>query len=394
MDLSKLRSKRILVVGDLMLDHYTKGSASRISPEAPVPVLKVEETFHLPGGAGNAALNLKSLGADVFVMGRVGDDANGIILKSAFEKEGIDISCIGLERDYQTPVKNRLIADSQQLLRLDFETLTPLSIALEEALLEALPKVDAIAISDYGKGFLTPSILAKLIEADVPVIVDPKGTDFAKYSGATLLKPNLLEAQTASGCSDLNEAADKILRDTNLSMLLITRSRDGISLFNPTRTDFPARVREVNDVTGAGDTVLAMTTLGLANQMAMEEILPLANVAAGLAIEKLGCARISLSDLAKRLIALGQVKKTFTKETLPILKQALVGESLRTLEVDSRKGFTKELFTQIKSQPSQNQRLMITFTDPAPDPGLINLLESLEEIDFLLEDPSLLPICS
>ena len=270
---SHFRPFKALVMGDFMLDTYTTGRVKRISPEAPVPVMEVLKQESRPGGAGNVVLNLTTLGATVYAVGRIGSDKEGEELKQHLFSA--DTSSLLVEPNYKTPVKNRLIADSQQLIRVDFETITPLKPELEEAVIirlkELIPQVDVVAISDYGKGFLTQSLIQAALqiakEAKIPAIVDPKGSDFTKYRGATVLKPNLSEAYAAAKCpphASLDDVAKQLL--TLADILLITRSEAGISIFNADgRTDFPVRSKEVKDVTGAGDTVLAMICLGLAN---------------------------------------------------------------------------------------------------------------------------------
>ncbi|MCC5831885.1 MAG: D-glycero-beta-D-manno-heptose-7-phosphate kinase [Chlamydiales bacterium] len=309
----KFDSKRILVAGDFMLDVYTIGDVQRISPEAPVPVLRVVDESRRPGGAGNAILNLVSLGMEVVALGRVGRDEAGSHFIESLAKEGVDISAIESDPDCRTPLKNRMIAAGQQLVRIDYESPAPLSAPLEQKITEALPTllkgIDVVALSDYAKGFLTPSLLSELIDLarayKIPVIVDPKGRDFLRYRGATLLKPNLSEAIEAAGLgaeATLDEVAHQILDEVALETLMITRSKEGISIFDgSTRKDFPARVHEIKDVTGAGDTVLALVTVALANGMNLADAAELANIAAGIAIERVGCARITLADLAARL---------------------------------------------------------------------------------------------
>lgn len=307
--------KRVLVVGDLMLDVYTVGEVERISPEAPVPVLRVQEENHRAGGAGNAILNLLSLGMEVIALGRVGDDRAGRHFLEAMAKEDVDTRGIVTDPAFQTPMKNRMIATGQQLVRIDYEHPSLLDSSLEKEIVKMLPQllegIEIVAISDYAKGFLTPTLLAEVIgEAqcrEIPVIVDPKGMDFSRYGGATLIKPNLAEAIAAAGLgmeATLDEVAARILEEVGIETVVVTRSKEGISIFNrhAGRKDFPAHVHEVKDVTGAGDTVLAVMTAALANRLDVAEAANLANLAAGIAIERIGCARISLAELTSRLV--------------------------------------------------------------------------------------------
>lgn len=313
--ISLLKPAKALVIGDFMLDVYTKGSVQRISPEAPVPVLCVEEETSHPGGAGNAILNLVSLGLEVVAVGRVGSDVCGRALVLALEKENVDCSGIFLDDLFSTPVKKRMIADHQQLLRVDYENPIPLNTSLEERVCRALPglleRVDVVAISDYAKGFLSDELLREVIQQSrqrkIPVIVDPKGINFKKYRGATILKPNLGEAFAASGMerkSPLDEVGRKILDEIEVDILMVTRSKEGITVFSRAdgRQDFPAFVHQVKDVTGAGDTVLAVITAAVVNRLDLKLGAVLANVAASIAIERIGCARITLSELSDRLL--------------------------------------------------------------------------------------------
>ena len=315
MILEQFQRKKILVVGDFMLDVYTLGQVARISPEAPVPVLLVAHEERRPGGAGNTILNLVSLGMEVVAVGRVGDDPAGRTFLEEMAKEGVDTQGVFCDSSFQTPLKNRMIASGQQIVRVDYEHPTPLHPQMEKELLATLPKllddVQVIAISDYAKGLLTQSFLANIIQIakrrSIPIIVDPKGQDFKRYQGATLIKPNLAEAIAAAGLgreATLEEIACRILQDTGVEILILTRSRDGISIFSRlgNRQDFPAFLHEVKDVTGAGDTVLAVITAALANAMNLTDAARLANVAAGIAIERVGCARISLAELSARLL--------------------------------------------------------------------------------------------
>lgn len=313
--LSQLHPFKVLVLGDFLLDAYTTGRVKRISPEAPVPVMEVVKCESRPGGAGNVALNLAALGGSVLAAGRIGAHAEGEELKRLLVEKGVDGQALLVEPNYRTPVKNRLIAESQQLLRLDFETIAPLDPRLEEALLEKLevliPQVQIVALSDYGKGGLTPRLISGAISLakkwNIPSIVDPKGVDFAKYKGASLLKPNLSEAYAASKMAPtepLETVAKQVFSMASVEQLLITRSEAGMSLFDAQgkRADFSVRSREVKDVTGAGDTVLAILCLALANRLGLAEAIHLANLAAGIAVERVGCVQVTLPEIAKRFL--------------------------------------------------------------------------------------------
>lgn len=309
-----LKSKRVLLMGDLMLDGYTFGHAQRLSPEAPVPLISVEKESFLPGGGGNAVLNLLSLGMEVITVGRVGDDASGRHFLDILSEPNVDISGIIIDEEFKTPFKKRIIADNQQLLRVDYEQPSALSESCEkkikEYLLKVIDSVSIVAISDYGKGFFTHSLLQFTIklakQAGVPIIVDPKGIDFSKYKGATLIKPNFGEAVAASGLfleKELKKVATKIFEITECDILMVTRAKEGISIYwqKGEEEHFPATVHEVRDVTGAGDTVLAVITATLANGTDLKKGAILANVAAGIVIERVGCARVTREEIIDRM---------------------------------------------------------------------------------------------
>lgn len=396
---SRLKPAKVLVLGDFMLDTYTTGRVQRISPEAPVPILHVQKSQDLPGGTGNVVLNLLALGAEVMAVGRIGDDKEGLRLKQLLENEGVDTSGIFVQEGVSTPLKNRLIADSQQLIRVDQECVTPLSKEIETqvvAYITAIASdVEVIAISDYAKGFLTKSLLQTVIQLankrDIPTIVDPKGDDFSKYRGATMIKPNYKEAVAASQLpsdSSLDEVGLSLLTQTATEMIMVTRSEHGISLFEKSqeRFDFPVKSKEVKDVTGAGDTVLAMTTMSFASGLNIKEGLELCNVAAGIAIERLGCVRVSLSELAERLLETNVSNKIFDENHLFALGQALEGKKLTILGIDTQSGVSSRLFSHIQklSKQSPDERLMIYLIDSDPDEDYLSLLSSLHEIDFIV----------
>lgn len=407
--LNRFNPVKVLVIGDFMLDTYTTGKVKRVSPEAPVSILHVQKEESLAGGAGNVALNLIALGAKVFVIGRVGQDIAGDELKECLEREGVCTDGLIYQKGFKTPVKNRLIADFQQVLRVDFETISPLPESLEAeitaTLSSFLDKVQIVAISDYAKGFLTHSLLQKVIqlakEKSIPVIVDPKGDDFAKYDGATMIKPNLSEAFAAARLmppDPLEKVAKNIFASCKVDSLLITKSEAGISLFhrNGFFQDFPVRSKEVKDVTGAGDTVLAMITLALANSLDVKYAAQLANIAAGIAIERIGCARVDLSDLAERLLEFDVENKIFDEEHLYALQQVLKGKRFSVLGVDSQKGMTVEVFRGLKKLAGKDQekKLIVYVKDDEPDEDFVLMLSSFSEVDFIvLKCESLRSLC-
>ncbi|OIO09991.1 MAG: hypothetical protein AUJ52_05520 [Elusimicrobia bacterium CG1_02_63_36] len=316
--LSRFRDKRILVLGDLMLDHFIRGKVRRISPEAPVPVVAVTEDSHMPGGSGNVCSNLASLEAKVSVFSTIGDDLQGSHLMRDLEERGVDTRGVVLDANRVTTKKTRVVADHQQVVRFDRETLTPLSPASHRDLMArleaALPQAHALIISDYGKGIITKTAVAQALKAarraKIPVLVDPKIEHFLRYRGVDCMTPNLNEAFSGMGLpvreddASVAELGGKILNRLKLRSVLITRGERGMTLFEsspPRIWHIPTEAREVFDVTGAGDTVISTLALALASGSRLEEAACLANLAAGIAVGKLGTATISVPELRRRL---------------------------------------------------------------------------------------------
>ncbi|MBS0634780.1 MAG: D-glycero-beta-D-manno-heptose-7-phosphate kinase [Verrucomicrobia bacterium] len=394
---NSLKAKSVLVAGDLVLDRYTFGKAKRISPEAPVPVVLVEREEERAGGAGNVVLNLLSMGMRVICLGRVGDDAAGNELVSSLAKEGADTSALFVEKQFHTPHKTRVIASSQQIVRIDHEPSKVLSEETEAQIIAAIPELvrscDLVAISDYAKGFLTPKLLKALIgeakKCNIPVISDPKGSDFTRYAGSTILKPNLSEAFAAvpAGCSTLLDAAKHIFKQVHIDTLLITRSEAGISLFYPEgrQEDFPVQPREVKDVTGAGDTVLAMLACALANKLTLAEATQLANIAAQVAVEKVGCWRVTLAEVARRLIEQHAHNKIFDEQHVAALRQALNGNRFFLFGLDAQKQLDSALLKSVRhAAESTKQELVVAIMGSQPDEELVASLASLNCVDYLL----------
>lgn len=392
---SKLDSKKILVAGDLLLDTYTIGKARRISPEAPVAVIEVESSEEKAGGAGNTILNLISLGAQIIALGRVGDDPSGKTLLKTLENENVDISGIITEKGFKTPVKNRIVADGQQIVRVDHEEISPTKE--EDALIKALPNllkgVEAVAISDYGKGLLTPRLLKELIAQakalDIFIIADPKGNDFTRYLGVNLIKPNLKEALLAAPkARSLDEAAKYIFEKTNADYLMVTRSEDGISLYDKSGSlnNFPVAVKQVKDVTGAGDTVLAMLTLAIANKLPLPIAIQFSNVAAGIAIEQFGCARVTLPELAKRLLEIDPSNKVFDEDHLHALQAALSNHSCSYITVP--KTLSNEFVNTLLRHKKQTGHALIALIQTENNTPAIETLAALQPIDFILLNSS------
>ncbi len=393
---NSLQAKTVLVAGDLVLDRYTFGKAKRISPEAPVPVVLVEYEEERPGGSGNVVLNLLSMGMKAICLGRVGNDQAAKSIIDALEKEGADTSGLFVEPGFHTPHKTRVIASSQQIVRIDYEPTKTLSSETEAKVIAKLPELvqasDLIAISDYAKGFLSVTLLRALLaeakKQHKPVISDPKGNDFKRYEGSTILKPNLSEAFAAAPtCTNLLDAAQHIFKQVAIDALLVTRSEAGISIFYPEgrQEDFPVQPREVKDVTGAGDTVLAMLSCALANKLSLAEATQLANIAAQVAVEKVGCARVTLADVARRLIELHAQHKIFDEEHLAALRQALNGNKFFLFGLDASKQLDSKLLKSVRhAAEATNQELVVAVMGSSPDEELVASLASLNCVDYLL----------
>jgi rfaE bifunctional protein kinase chain/domain len=310
-NLPDFKKARILVVGDVMLDRYWFGDVSRISPEAPVPVVKIGRTEERPGGAANVARNIATLGARASLLSVIGNDEPGNTLVGLLKDAGVDIH---LHRDstISTTVKLRVVGRQQQLLRVDFET-TPSREVLSGKLAEfsnLLRKCDAVILSDYGKGGLIH--IVKMIELArkhrKPVLVDPKGDDYKRYAGATIATPNRAELQEVVGPwrndKELRLKAQRLRQKLQMDALLVTRSEEGMTLFRDIGMHHePARAREVYDVSGAGDTVIAALAAMLASGASMEEAVHVANIAAGIVVGKLGTATVGFDELRMALIA-------------------------------------------------------------------------------------------
>ena len=297
-----------------MLDRYLFGSTGRISPEAPVPVVHVHETDDRPGGAANVAVNLASLGAGTRLVGLVGRDAAADALQSILEKRGIQCDFQAVD-DRPTITKTRVQSRGQQLIRLDQEDVAPLSNdGVGSRLSKALKGAGAIVLSDYGKGALADvkGMIAACRDAGVPVLVDPKGTDFEKYRGATVITPNQSEFEAVAGpCSgddDLVERARNMLEELELDALLVTRSEKGMLLLEAGEEPvfLSTQAREVFDVTGAGDTVIATLAGALASGQSFPAAAALANVAAGLVVRKIGVATVTPGEISVSLHQRGQ----------------------------------------------------------------------------------------
>jgi len=309
---SNIGQLKCLVIGDLMLDEYLWGKTDRISPEAPVQVVDVVREEMRLGGAGNVVNNLVALGAQVSVCSVIGQDQNGQTLLNAFRDRSVSVDAILLDPQRHTSKKTRVVASNQQIVRIDRESRETLSEKFEQQLCnwikENVHNFNVVLLSDYLKGVLTNKVIEAIIstasQINIPVLVDPKGSDYSRYKGATILTPNRKEAEAASGIAivdkdSLSAAASIIIEKAGLKYLLITRSEEGMSLFSLDKdpVHIPTVAREVFDVSGAGDTVLASIAIGIAAGMEITEAAGLANVAAGIAVSKLGTSIVTPAEI-------------------------------------------------------------------------------------------------
>jgi len=310
MKILKNSKPNILVIGDLMIDHYLWGSCERISPEAPVQVVDIAKETTVLGGAGNVINNLKALGANVSVSSVIGDDSNGEELKDMLKSIDVDSTNIVIQHGRKTSKKSRVIASSQQVIRYDKESKNNIQDSsvskILDSLVDDIKKYDAIILSDYGKGVLRSSLCQGVIALaknhNIKVLVDPKGSDFSKYKGSYLLTPNKKEAVLATGIDikddkTLKEALLKLQKECDLGLSLITLSEDGIATYDGEVKKFPTVAKEVFDVTGAGDTVIASIAFALSAKKSIEETAAFANLAAGVVVGKIGSATVTLDEI-------------------------------------------------------------------------------------------------
>lgn len=376
LEIPRFDATRILVVGDVMLDRYWHGDTSRISPEAPVPVVKIENIEDSPGGAANVALNIAALGAACSLTGVIGDDAAGQSLQQALTAAGIECD-FHLSSDSPTITKLRVLSHHQQLIRLDFEEDFAIedSELLNKKISALLKNVDLVILSDYKKGSLKniKNIISVIKTAGIPILVDPKGSDFSKYKGATLLTPNLSEFEIVVGkCATEEELVSKgqrLIKDLDLEALLVTRGEHGMSLIRPDETElhFPARSRDVFDVTGAGDTVISVLAASLGAGKALPEAVALANIAAGIAVSKVGTVAVSGPELRREV-----------QNDSDTGRGVMSREQLALVVADSKANGEKVVFTNgcfdiihaghvgyLQDARNQGQRLIVALNDDA-----------------------------
>jgi rfaE bifunctional protein kinase chain/domain len=308
----RFRGKRVLVLGDMILDRFVWGAVSRICPEAPVPVVEIRTESTRPGGAANVAANIRGLGGKVDSVGVIGGDSEGRSLRDVFRTIGASAGGLVVDRGRPTSIKTRIIAHHQQVCRTDREDRAAISTAVQSKIVaqfrKCLRTADAVVVSDYAKGLITPALLRKILPgakaAGKVVCVDPKMTDFAVYSPATVVTPNVSEIEHAvglkiSGNRSLFRAVNRILQLPGIDHVLVTRGEEGMALFgNEYRPAYiPTVAREVFDVTGAGDTVISTLALGIVSGLSILEAAVLSNIAAGIVVGKLGTAAVTAEEL-------------------------------------------------------------------------------------------------
>jgi len=327
--LMKFTRKRILVIGDVILDRYVRGNVSRISPEAPVPVVLEKESFFNPGGAANVAHNLYSLGAKVSLIGRIGDDPEGRTLKGILKKEGVNSSGLFVDKRIPTICKTRVLAHHQQIVRIDREDINgraskSVTQSIYKSVAKEMESCDAVIVSDYGKGLVTPELVQCVrdqgLAKDKIIVVDPKVEHFTYYRDVTAITPNLNEAENAIRnikitsrsderleihCdrlrteSEIGKAGKELLRFLNLEAVLITLGERGMRLFEKGKAPFviKTQAQEVFDVSGAGDTVISAFTLSLAAGATMQQAAKIANFAGGIVVGKMGAATVTRDEI-------------------------------------------------------------------------------------------------
>ena len=309
--INQFRKKRILVIGDLMLDKYIWGNVSRISPEAPVQVVNVKKETYLPGGAANVANNISALGGKALLIGLVGNDIPNSMLLSLLKKKAVEIQGIIHHKNKPTTQKIRVIANNQQLLRVDYENREYINQEEEKRIMKyikiIISKIDVVIISDYAKGLITKTLMQGIIriakQNNVDIIVDPKPKHVQYYRNVTLVTPNHKEACEMIGIEKKNNSLEKTGREISRMLnanILITRGEKGMTLFEASKiTNIPTKAKEVYDVTGAGDTVVAALGLAMGAKASLKQAAIIANHAAGITVGKVGASTVSLKELKK-----------------------------------------------------------------------------------------------
>ena len=333
-----------------MLDRYVRGEANRLSPEAPAPVIDVNDESCFPGGAANVMNNLAALGVQVVGLSVVGDDACGRQLRDILQHSGVDVSHFVIEPERQTPEKMRVHTDSRQMIRIDRETTDALSPTLESELLGRVDMsagaFDAVVLCDYAKGVLTPKVLQEIIrqtrEQNIPVLIDPKGVDATRYHGATLITPNRDEAERLAGCETHTEetldlAGRTLVEQTEARHVVITLADDGMAAYGDSQLRLPATACEVHDVSGAGDTFLSVMAVGFACGIPFETAAELSSAAAAVAVSRYGTATVTLQDIEASLAGSRQSQTADRSDvgTIPFPEFWRVSSSASNLPVPS-----------------------------------------------------------
>ncbi|MBI5400305.1 D-glycero-beta-D-manno-heptose-7-phosphate kinase [Candidatus Saganbacteria bacterium] len=344
--IKKFKGRKILVFGDVMLDEHIWSRVERISPEAPVPIADVYRITHVPGGCGNVAVNVAALGGLPYLVGLIGHDGSGEKLRKALKQAQVSPQYLIVDRQRPTILKSRIIAAAQHVVRVDREDRTDILPNLRQEILKSLkrliPQMDGVIISDYAKGMIDEETAQAVIQLARQykkfVAVDPKGHNYAKYRGASVITPNLNEAAIAAAQKINNEkslaaAGRKIIKEISSQYLLITRGRDGMSLFSQSGIiHIPAIPREVFDITGAGDTVIAVLSLAVAARASVQEACLLANTAASIVVGKIGTAPCSREELVDAVIGHEPIiRKIKLRQELKIIAQQLQAEGKKII---------------------------------------------------------------
>ena len=397
------KKPNILVIGDLMVDHYLYGKVDRISPEAPVQVVDIQKEELLMGGAGNVINNLISLGAKVGVCSVIGDDEGGRFLHERIGQKGVVKEGLVTQKGRKTSHKSRVLASHQQIVRIDKEDKEDISKTSEDTILMrikiVLPFYDAIVLSDYGKGVLTNTLTQNIIslakEKDKLVLVDPKGSDYSKYKGATLLTPNKKEAQEATGIEikdddTLLKALKKLKDEQELSYSIITLSEEGIALLDKDFEKIPTVAKDVFDVTGAGDTVISAITISLVEGKSIKEAIEFANKAAAVAVSHVGCYAVKRDEIEsldkdKKIVTLEELLKILPKDKKIVFTNGCfdILHSGHVKYLKEAKSFGDILIVGLNSDESVKRlkgesRPINTFEDRA------TVLGALESVDFVV----------
>lgn len=337
------KTPNILVIGDLMVDNYLWGSSKRISPEAPVPIVNITNETYVLGGAGNVVKNLKSLGANVDIIGVIGNCKVSSKIRALLKQIKINTDYLVIENNRESSIKSRVIASGQQVIRFDRETIDYISRETQEEIvrlfISLIDSYDSVLLSDYGKGVLTKdlcqSIISKSNERKIKVLVDPKGSDFSKYSNAFLLTPNLAEAMVVvkqqispDNSESLNEALLKLKKEFSVTVPLITLSENGICFLNRNFNLISTKAKEVFDVTGAGDTVLAALGFYLSNSEDINKAVEFANTAAGIVVGKVGSACVTINEIKKAYCGLDSSIKNINEIKLIVENLKKINKSI------------------------------------------------------------------